>query len=413
MSPIDPTYDQPTRKGAIGFLNDQILVRDEHGQLSTDESFVSFLLAFRRHYDRVVLYSRVAPEVVIGGAAVPVGGSGIEVVELPFYPRIANLFSSPQKWWPAIDAVLKGPKGLATLDALWLNTGHPVSMRALSLVGKSERPQLVAALRGNYETDAALRDGSGGLGGRVASLVQTATLRGFARQARRRGVPVLAYGGVAVSRATALGMTAHNFETTLVLEADLNSPPDADPTLAADLLVVCRLVREKGLDRLLAGLPNITNGAGEPATLAIVGDGVLREELQAQVQRLGLADRVRFDGYVAHGPALLKRLRSAKVFALPSRTEGQPASVIEAMSMRVPVVAAAVGGVPELCGDGRGLIVDAADEGFVDRFAKACTTLLQDVELQNSLSERGFARVSEVTLERQVDRAVAILRGEH
>ena len=396
---------------AIGFLNDQILVRGPDGRLGTDEAFVRFLLAFGRYFDRVVLISRVAPGRAASAPALSLDRPGVEVVELPFYPRIGSLLITPWRWWPAIDRALES---IQQLDALWLNTGHPISMRAMTKLGDRARPQLIAALRGNYETDASMRHGSGGLMRRAATWAQTGTMRRFARQAQARDVPVLAYGRQAVARARELGMRAYDFETTLIDEATLRAPPAADPGLDVDLVTVCRLVHEKGLDRLLDAMPDIVGPDGRPATLAIVGDGPLRADLEARIDRLGLRNRVRMDGMVAHGPALLTRLRSARAFVLPSRTEGVPASVIESMSMQVPVVASAVGGLPDLCGEGRGILVDPSgdDAAFAARFGAACSALLRDAHLASDTARSAFARVHELTIERQIERAVAILRNE-
>lgn len=391
--------------GAIGFLNDQILHRDRGGGLSCDHAFLRFLLAFGSRYEEVVLFSRVHPDVIEAPRSVRIAGPGVEVVELPFYPRISSLFTAPHRYWPAIDRVLAR---VDALDALWLNTGHPVSVRALMRVGRRPTPRLCAALRGNYEHDAAIREGGAA---KLAATMQTAMMHVFARQARRRDVPVLAYGDAAVDRARALGMRAVPFETTLLDAGLIADPPAADPALAADLVTVCRLVREKGLDRLLQALPGLHRPDGGPATLAIIGDGVQREALVAQAEALGVADRVQFRGYVAHGPGLMQQIRSARVFVLPSRTEGVPATVLEAMAMRVPVVATAIGGLPTLLQDGRGTLVDADEAGLPERFAAAVQAMLDDDALRAATTAAAFAHVEGLTLQGQVDRVVALLDG--
>ena len=391
--------------GSIGFLNDQILHRDAAGGLSCDQAFIRFLLAFRSRYDRVVLYSRVHPEPIATPLSVRVEGDGIEVVELPFYPRISSLFSAPHRYWPGVDRALDG---IEALDALWLNTGHPVSVRALWRLRNRRRPALCAALRGNYEHDASIREGGGA---RIAAWTQTGMMHAFARLARRRDVPVLAYGDAAVARARALGMRALPFETTLLDAALIADPPAADPALHADLVTVCRIVREKGLDRLLDALPSLRRADGTPATLAIIGVGPQREALQAQAVALGVQDRVHFRGYVAHGPGLMQQIRSAEVFVLPSRTEGVPATVLEAMAMRVPVVATAIGGLPSLLADNRGLLVAAEEEGLPARFGAAVQQLLDDPPLRERVTAAAFAHVADLTLEGQVDRVVRLLDG--
>ncbi len=391
---------------AIGFLNDQILYRDTAGGLSCNDAFVAFLLAFRRRYNHVVLFSRVHPTIVDTPLALRVGGVGVEVVELPFYPRISALFTQPLRYWPDLERALQRLHGL---DAVWLNTGHPVSVRALQLLGGNPRPRLVAALRGDYERDASIREGGAA---KVARTMQTAMMHAFAHYARRRGVPVLAYGDAAVARARQLGLRALPFETTLLDSQLIERPPAPDPALAVDVLVVCRLVREKGLDRLLAAMPGLRSGDGRPATLAIVGEGPQEEPLRAQVAALGLSDRVEFRGYVAHGERLMQMLRSATLFALPSRTEGVPATVLEAMAMRLPVVATAVGGLPSLLADGRGVVIDAGEEGLVVRLHGALQRVLDDDELRRRVTAAAFLQVSGLTVEAQIARVVEVLAAQ-
>ncbi len=391
--------------GSIGFLNDQILQRDRAGTLSCDHAFVRFLLAFRRRYERVVLFSRVDPAIIDAPRSVLVDGEGIEVVELPFYPRISSLFSHPLRYWPDVDVALRR---VDDLDALWLNTGHPISLRALRRVGGRSRPLLCAALRGNYEQDAAIREGGAA---RAARVMQTAMMWLFARAARRHDVPVLAYGDAAVARSRELGMRAIPFETTLLSAELVARPPSADPAFATDVLVICRLVQEKGLDRLLDAMPSLRGRDGAPARLAIVGDGPQRAVLERQVDDLGLRERVVFRGYVGHGPGLMAMVRSARVFALPSRTEGVPGTALEAMAMRVPVVATAVGGLPTLLGEGRGLLVAADEADLAGRFGAALQRALDDDALREGVIEAAFAHVRGLTMEGQVDRVVALLEG--
>jgi glycosyltransferase involved in cell wall biosynthesis len=135
-------------------------------------------------------------------------------------------------------------------------------------------------------------------------------------------------------------------------------PIEADSTLApADLtaagipaevpvlLVVGRLHAQKGIDWLLTCLPALF--AKIPHTLCIAGDGPERSRLEQQAKQLGVAERVRFLGWRADVPALLKR---ATCLLLPSRYEGMPNVMLEAMAMGTPVIATRAEGVAELLG---------------------------------------------------------------
>ena len=119
-----------------------------------------------------------------------------------------------------------------------------------------------------------------------------------------------------------------------------------------------RLTRQKGLDLLLEALPAVV--ARHPGlVLWIAGEGPERPALAAQADRLGLAGRVRFLGERGDLAALFS---AADGFVLPSRSEGSPYVLLEAMALGLPVVAAAVGGVATMLADGaRGLLVRAGE----------------------------------------------------
>jgi glycosyltransferase involved in cell wall biosynthesis len=95
------------------------------------------------------------------------------------------------------------------------------------------------------------------------------------------------------------------------------------------------------------------------ATLTIVGDGPLGDQLAARVKGLGLESRVRLFG---HCEDVAAALREHDLFILPSRSDAFPNSVIEAMATALPIVATDVGGIPELIEHGRNGILVSPDE---------------------------------------------------
>ena len=82
----------------------------------------------------------------------------------------------------------------------------------------------------------------------------------------------------------------------------------------------------------------------------VIGDGPERSALESLVEDLGLRKRVHFTGAL---PSASEYLSALDVFALTSRTEGTPMTLLEAMAAGVPIVATDVGGVPALLGDER------------------------------------------------------------
>lgn len=143
----------------------------------------------------------------------------------------------------------------------------------------------------------------------------------------------------------------------------------------------CRLTREKGIDILLAAASQAIRM--EPTLrLVIFGDGPLASELEGKAQEGGLSEYVRFLGYCDRARELFPALDA---FVLPSRTEGWPLSIMEAMAVGLPVIATRVGGVPHMVETGRtGLLVAP---GEVDELAQALLVLARDRSLARRLGE--------------------------
>jgi glycosyltransferase involved in cell wall biosynthesis len=150
---------------------------------------------------------------------------------------------------------------------------------------------------------------------------------------------------------------------------------------------IARLDRQKGLDVLLHAMSRLPD-----AHLTLVGDGEERSALQRLAAELELADRVRFAGACADAR---RYLTAFDVFVLPSRFEGFPLAIIEAMLASLPVVASAVGSVPEAVLDGRtGLLVPVGDS---DALARAIAHLLASPELRARLGAAGRERALRFT----------------
>ncbi len=120
------------------------------------------------------------------------------------------------------------------------------------------------------------------------------------------------------------------------------------------------------------------------ARLVLVGDGVRRPLLEKLARELGVADRVHFLGFRRDGPAILAR---ATVGVSASHAEGISNAILEAMAARLPVVATAVGGTPELVRDGTtGFLVPPGSPGAL---ARRLEDALADPARARRLGERG------------------------
>jgi len=159
--------------------------------------------------------------------------------------------------------------------------------------------------------------------------------------------------------------------------------PDAAPVIGT----IARLSPEKGHRQLLHVARDVLKQRPE-ARFLIVGDGPLKDELRALAASLGLNGSVVFTGPRHDVPAVNRAL---DIFLLTSREEALPLAVVEAMAAGRPVVASAVGGVPEVVLDGAtGLLCLPEDHaGFV----RAVLTLIDRPDLRLELGSRGRERV--------------------
>ena len=141
-------------------------------------------------------------------------------------------------------------------------------------------------------------------------------------------------------------------------------------------------------------------------SLGIIGSGELEGTVRAQVGRARLSGQVSFLGEQLHSEAL-RYLARAKLMLLPSRWEGLPVSVIEAMHRGVRVVASNVRGTNELVIDGEtGFLVPVND---VRAFADRVSRLLLDDRLRIGMGARAMARArSEFSLTRQIEAYTAV-----
>lgn len=112
------------------------------------------------------------------------------------------------------------------------------------------------------------------------------------------------------------------------------------------IVCVARLDRQKGIDRLLRLTPQLLTELPEHHLL-LVGDGPESRGLQQQANSLNVAARIHFAGFQTDVPSILK---ASQLFVLPSRWEGMPNAMAEAMASGLPVVACEVEGVGELLG---------------------------------------------------------------
>lgn len=200
----------------------------------------------------------------------------------------------------------------------------------------------------------------------------------------------LVYGGSSKSRVCVL----HN-------AVNLDSPmPVSDCNVSCRKLLgisdndsvvvtVGRFSPEKGMDVLIKAFALLCKDRSD-IHLVVVGDGQERASIEKMIAELGLQMLVHLVGYT-QTPG--DYVRGADLLVLPSRSEGIPNAVLEAMAFGIPVVATSVGGVPEVIVDGRdGLLVPPDDP---IKLAESIAVVLSDFELAARLAAAGRVRMQE------------------
>ncbi len=169
------------------------------------------------------------------------------------------------------------------------------------------------------------------------------------------------------------------------------------PTDAVICGIVGAMTAEKGIARLGAIADHLSAGARRRARLVLLGGG--RSSGRTRISGL---DSYRA-GFVDDIDAAVAGL---DVLWHPSRSEGLGTTIIDAMALRVPPVAFATGGIPEVVENGRtGLIVPADD---ATAFARAATLLIEDSAARRTLADAGPARAAEFSVERMARGTVVV-----
>jgi glycosyltransferase involved in cell wall biosynthesis len=187
-----------------------------------------------------------------------------------------------------------------------------------------------------------------------------------------------------------------------------NSTPSFEPRTENLIVFVGRVTGEKQIDKLLRAFAKLDPALD--AKLEIVGGGEIERELKSLAHSLGLADRVRFMGYVSD-EYLRGALTRATVFAMPSIAELQSIATMEAMASGLPIVAANAMALPHLVHDGENGYL--FEPGNVDELAARLTDVLTMPADQFERMKRESLQIVEAhDIQRTLSTFEALYRGE-
>lgn len=160
---------------------------------------------------------------------------------------------------------------------------------------------------------------------------------------------------------------------------------------ATDIVYVGEFREIKGADLLIQSVARL-RADGKPVTLTLAGDGEETENLKALITKLNLGDAVRFIGHVKARYGFSK----GKLLVVPSRGDSMPYVVIEAAAAGIPMIAASVGGIPEILGPHTdGLFVANSIGAMADAIETALGDMDKTRERARDLRQRIFVHFSQ------------------
>lgn len=308
-----------------------------------------------------------------------------DLYEIPAHAGVAIMFQGPRNMARGIGGYLGwGPwyffgayAAIVSSDVVWLKLPFVASLAYLTVFPKRRRI-VFCQMVGDPETAAAKQPFSV----RVSSAIYKHLVKLIVSKCNF-AVFVSEY----LARKYRCPRTPSLVANESRITEEMFAPPrDSSPHQTPRVLFVGRLSREKGLTTLFAALARLKDQTSFEAW--IIGSGNQLTELTDLAVELGIKQYTRFLGQIEWGSQLFSIMRETDVLVLPSTSEGLPLVLVEAMSQGLPVVATAVGGIPEVIENRvSGLLVppDSPDD-----LAEAIMEAISDLQLRDTMIAHGF-----------------------
>lgn len=325
----------------VAIALEQRFDRTPDGRVWTTGGFSStFWERYLTVFDGVSVLARALDVDTVPVGAKPVACGPIQFRPLPYYRGPLQYATTAR----ALATVLRSSVDPA--DALILRAPGRIATSLLASLGQTGRPYGMEIVGDPYDVFAP---------GAVSHPLRSFFRWWFTRRLRQQvaaasAVAYVTQGALQARYPAADDAVVTTHYSSIDLPAEVFAPESRTraPRTPLHLVMVGSLEQlYKAPDVLLDALRRCLD-AGIDARLTIVGDGRHRAELEARRNALGLGDRVAFVGQLPSGAAVREQLDRADLFVLPSRTEGLPRAMIEAMARGLPCIGSTAGGIPEL-----------------------------------------------------------------
>lgn len=349
---------------------------------------------YRAVFDHVNVVARVRLADDVSPTWRRADGTGVSFSAVPPY-------SGPARYILRLPSILRSVRAaVGPADAVLLNVPGQIGTCVRSCLADG-RPYGVQVLGDPYEVFA-----PGAVRHPARPFLRWWCSRRMRRQVESAAAALYVTRQSLQSRYVCPGPMVGASDAELTPEAFAASPrrPGRAPKPATLISVAALEQPYKGIDILIDAVA-LCADRGRDLRLVIVGDGRERPLLDRYSVRRGLAARVQFRGQLPAGTAIRRELDAADLFVLPSRTEGLPRALLEAMARGLPCVASAVGGIPELLAP-----EDSCPAGDAEALARRIAEFLDDPRRMAVASERNLCTARTYAEEILQPQRIAFLR---
>jgi glycosyltransferase involved in cell wall biosynthesis len=337
----------------------------------------SFWERYLAVFDKVRIAARAHGVAAPPSGALMVSGASVELDPLPYF---VGPWQYAVRRYSLSRAVLRA---LTRDSAVILRVGSQLAGLAVPSLVKANRPFGLEVVGDPYD-----EFGPEATSSRLRPLLRWWLSRQLRRQCSQASACAYVTESALQARypASAAAFQTH-YSSIDLLDAHICRSPRSYTTsreLLKLITVASMAHMYKGVDVLLEALRRCTAG-GARLSLTVIGGGRHLPEMRQLARTLGVADRCCFTGELSNSDDIRERLDATDLFVLPSRQEGLPRAMIEAMARGLPCIGTAVGGIPELLGAD-----EMAAPGDAAALAAAITALARDPERLTNLSYRNL-----------------------
>lgn len=357
--------------------------RTTDGAVWTDGPFARpFWDRYLEVFDGVRVIARVADVVQSQPTWVRSDGNCVTFASVPYYIGVGQYL---RKWWAIRQAVWNA---VEPDDAVILRVPSPLAMILSPRLLQTKHPYAVEVVGDPYDAFA-----PGTVRHPLRSYLRWRLPQAMRRQCKEAMTATYVTSEALQRRYPAKpGARRFEFSDVQLDERIAAMPRGIASKKSWTLVTVGSLAHLYKAQDVLVDAVGRCREAGLDLRLVIAGDGKYRQQLEARASARGIRESVDFLGQLSAGDEVGAVLQAADLFLLPSRQEGLPRALIEAMALGLPCIGSHVGGIPELLP-----IEDRVAAGDVAGLAEKIREVVTDPDRMRSMSARNLERARDFT----------------